>query len=209
MTALQVEESIDFVRPLRVDQEYEINDKIVDIQDKGKGAAIIINSRISHKATGDLHANVRTTLFVRGLTGFGHKGTIHNKFPKIPTREHDFIAETWTDPNQAFLYRLSGDDNPLHVDPNMSSRGGFKKPILHGLCSFGFTTRVLQQHFFKDDVNLMENASVRLTSPVFPGETLVVKAWKEDNFIIYETSTKERGKVALRGYLRLRQGAKL
>ena len=84
---------------------------------------------------------VRSSLFVRGIGGFGHKGTIKSNYPKPPKRDPDFAGEEVTQKNQAFLYRLCNDRNPLHVDPNMSAMGGFEVPILHGLCFYGFTAR--------------------------------------------------------------------
>ena len=91
----------------------------------------------------------------------------------------------------------------------MSALGGFKVPILHGLCSFGYTARMISDAFIKHDPHAMKEMTCSFTSHVFPGETLVVKAWKEGNTIIYETSTKERGLTILQGYIHLHAEAKL
>ena len=107
------------------------------------------------------------------------------------------------------LYRLCGDPNPLHVDPDMAEMGGFNKPILHGLCSFGISARAIQQHFFKANPDLMKQIAVRFTSHVFPGETLVVEAWKESDKILFTTKTKERGLVVVQGMVQLPKDAKL
>ena len=152
---------------------------------------------------------MRTGFFIVGLGGFGHKGVVNQEYPNPPKRNPDFTTEEQTAVNQAFFYRLSGDTNPLHVDPNMSKMGGFKVPILHGLCTKGNTVRAVQEHFFKADPYLMSECSSRFTGHVFPGETLVVEAWKEGDTIIYSTKTKERGKNVLKGYLKLKAGAKL
>jgi multifunctional beta-oxidation protein len=113
-------------------------------------------------------------------------------FPPIPKRAADMVKEEKTSPNQAFYYRLNNDRNPLHADPEMAKMGGFSQPILHGLCFKGITARSIQQHFFKADVNAFKKMGVRFVGHVFPGETLVVNAWKEANTIVFETKTKER-----------------
>ncbi len=125
-------------------------------------------------------ATIKTSFFIRGLTGHGYQGTsgfqVCNSMPKqAPDRKPDFVNEEKTNPNQAFLYRLCSDKNPLHVDPDKS--GGFERPILHGLCSFGFTGRTLWQNMFLEDAMRLREMGARFTSHVFPGETLVVRAW--------------------------------
>ena len=155
---------------------------------------MVIETQITDKDSGELKAKIFTNLFIRGIGGFGHKGFIKMPaYPEAPKRQPDHVSEEVTNINQAFWYRLSGDVNPLHVDPSMAAMGGFEKPILHGLCTKGFTVRAVQQHFFKDDPSLMSQVSSKFTSHVFPGETLVVEMWKEGDTIICTTKTKERG----------------
>ena len=91
----------------------------------------------------------------------------------------------------------------------MSKMGGFKIPILHGLCTLGYSFRAVQEHFFPDDPYLMHQVSSRFTSHVFPGETLIVEAWKENDAIIFNTKTKERGKTVLKGFVKMKPQAKL
>ena len=86
-------------------------------------------------------------MFIRGIGGFGERGKIIAAFPKTPERAPDAVCELKTTPNQAFLYRLNGDLNPLHVDPKMSAKGGFKVPILHGLCTYGVTARAIYETY--------------------------------------------------------------
>jgi len=162
-----------------------------------------------HATTRELISTVRTSLFVRGLGGFGHKGTIKSQIPKPPNRAPDFVKEEVTERNQAFLYRLCNDRNPLHVDPEMSAMGGFETPILHGLCSYGFSARAIQEKYSNTDPQAIRQINARFTSHVFPGETLVVQMWKEGNNVIFATKTKERGKVAVQGVLTLKPQAKL
>jgi acyl dehydratase len=114
-----------------------------------------------------------------------------------------------TDMNQAFFYRMCGDRNPLHVDPQMSEMGGFKVPILHGLCTYGVTARSLYETYFKGDSTQLKSISGRFTSHVYPGETLIVDTWKSGNNIVFHTRTKERGIIVLKGYATLKGQAKM
>ena len=170
---------------------------------------LVVETVAKDKATGDLLFKLTTNLFIRGIGGFGHKGAIKQNYPAAPKRQPDYVAMEKTEANQAFLYRLNGDLNPLHVDPAMSEMGGFQVPILHGLCTYGFTARAIYEKYHKEDPMLLEKMAGRFTSHVFPGETLVVETWKEGNQIIFNTKTKERGLSVLIGVATLRNGAKL
>jgi len=156
---------------------------------------------------GELIAMNLSTTFIKGLGGFGDKGTYKITYQKKPKRNPDHIAFEYIAPNQAFLYRLSGDWNPLHVDPDRAAVGGFDKPILHGLCSFGITGRAVYSKYCNNEPSNFKKIASRFTSHVFPGETLEINMWKEDNIVIFETKTKERGKVCLIGYVELREPA--
>ena len=208
MQLLHGEESVKSIKPLVPNTKYEVQEKIIDLQDKGKGALLLFDAEIKDLDSQELVSTVRSSLFIRGIGGFGHKGTVQTKYPAAPKRKPDSVREEVTYKNQAFLYRLCNDRNPLHVDPDMSAMGGFETPILHGLCFKGFTARsVLEQ--FKIDPNQLDTISSRFTSHVFPGETLVVSGWKEGNTLIFNTTTKERGKVVLIGFATLKPQAKL
>ena len=210
MKLLHGSEDVFIEKPLSPGKTYVMQEYIKDWQDKKSGALMILDTEIREKDTNTLQSTVRTSLFIMGQGGFGHKGFVKMPaYPEPPKRQPDFVAEEVTNVNQAFWYRLSGDVNPLHVDPSMAAMGGFKKPILHGLCTKGFTVRAVQQHFFKDDPSLMSQVSSKFTSHVFPGETLIVEMWKDGDTIIFTTKTKERGKTCLKGYLKLSKGAKL
>ena len=108
------------------------------------------------------------------------------------------------------LYRLNGDDNPLHIDPAVAAKGNFPRPILHGLCSYGFSARAVYDKFGGADPTRVKKVATRFTSHVFPGETLIVDMWKSGDRVYYETKTKERGLVVIKGIMELEgQVAKL
>ena len=182
---LHGEEKVETYSPIEVDTTVVITETIVDLQDKKKATIMVIESAIHDKETKELKAKIFTNLFIRGIGGFGHKGTYKNFIPNAPKTAPAHVSEETTTPNQAFIYRLCGDRNPLHVDPQMGEMAGFEKPILHGLCSFGISARAIFQAFHKEDPNLMKSISARMTSHVFPGETLIVEKWREGNTVIF------------------------
>ena len=117
MMLLHGEEQVTFEKPLQAGAKYIVEESAVDFQDKGKGALLIFDAKILEAESRDLVSTVRSSLFVRGIGGFGYKGTVKSSIPKAPKRDPDFVKEEPTQKNQAFLYRLCNDRNPLHVDP--------------------------------------------------------------------------------------------
>lgn len=111
---------------------------------------LYIEAEIKNSETKQLAAKVLSTIIIRGVGGFGNKGTISVKYPSIPKRTPDHVAEEKTSSNQAFLYRLNGDLNPLHADPDMAALGNFDRPIIHGLCTYGFSARAVYEKFCKN-----------------------------------------------------------
>lgn len=173
----------------------ETTGKITGIYDKGKGALVVAEMTSKDKSTGeDLFLN-RMGAFIRGEGGFGKDDD--PKAPEAgnnpPDRDPDAVIEYPTLTHQAILYRLSGDKNPLHIDPMMAKMGKFDRPILHGLCTFGNVGRAAIEAFADNDPTKFKSIQVRFASPVYPGETIVVKMWKEsDTDIICEAFVKER-----------------
>ena len=209
MMLLHGEEKVEVYSPIQVDSTVVVSESVYDLQDKGKATVMVILSEIKDKESGELKAKIYMNLFIRGIGGFGSKGKFKNAIPETPkSAPHKTAVETTT-PNQAFLYRLCGDRNPLHVDPAMSSMGGFDVPIIHGLCTYGITARAVFQSYFKDDPTQLEAISGRFTSHVFPGETLIIDMWQDGNKITFNARTKERGKIALKGYAIIKAQAKM
>ena len=139
------------------------------------------------------------TAFVRGAGGWGGERGDSVEQNVAPNREPDAVIEEKTDVNQTLLYRLSGDWNPLHADPAFAKAFGFDRPILHGLCTFGFSGRHVIKAFSNNDGRYFKSIKVRFAKSVYPGDTLVTKMWKEsDTKIIFETWVKERNEVVIK-----------
>ncbi|KAF1414105.1 Peroxisomal multifunctional enzyme type 2, partial [Spheniscus magellanicus] len=172
---------------------------VADILDKGSGAVLLID--VNTYCGKDLVCYNQFSLFFVGAGRFGGKRVSEKAKVTVnpPERPPDAVISDVTTADQAALYRLCGDWNPLHVDPSFAALGGFKKPILHGLCSFGFAARNVLKQFANNDVNRFKAIKVRFANPVFPGQTLQTEMWKEGNKIHFQTKVKETGEVAISG----------
>ncbi len=166
--------------------------KVSAIYDKGKGALVILDAITTNDKGEELFFN-SFSCFLRGEGGFGgEKGPQPGNEP--PDREPDKVLEMPTLPHQNLIYRLSGDRNPLHSDPNFAKMAGFEKPIMHGLCTYGMVGRAVLQEFCGNDPAKFKSLGARFSSHVFPGETVVVEMWKEsDTKIVVKAKTAERG----------------
>lgn len=165
-------------KPLPVAATVSSVSRIAGIYDKGKAALVVLESDVTDTADGQpLFTNV-TSLFIRGEGGWdGDRGPASP--PKVPERDADHVVTYQTRTDQALLYRLNGDRNPLHSDPSFAAAGGFDTPILHGLCTYGFTGRALLHSLCDSDPARFKSMHGRFSSPVLPGETLDVHIWDE------------------------------
>lgn len=172
---------------------------LVEVVDKGAAGIIVTGTTTKDANTGEDVFYNESTVFVRGSGGFGgpSKGsdrgaatTVH----KPPKRAPDAVVEEQTSPDQAALYRLSGDRNPLHIDPEFSKVGGFKDPILHGLCFFGISGKHVLQTY-----GAFKNVKVRFAGTVIPGQTLKTEMWKVNNTVVFQTTVVETGKLCISG----------
>lgn len=161
--------------------------------------AVITFAISSKDETGEEIIYNEMTSFVKGAGGWGGDRGPSADINVPPAREPDAVIEEKTDVNQTLLYRLSGDWNPLHADPDFAKAFGYDRPILHGLCTFGYCGRHIIKSFCNNDGRYFRSIKVRFAKTVFPGETLVTKMWKEsDTRIIFETSVKERNEVVIK-----------
>lgn len=171
--------------------------RITNIYDKGSGM-VIVTTVTSRDENGKEICVGEASMFIRGLGGYGGDRGPSGNINIPPERQPDKIHEEKTLEKQALIYRLSGDINPLHADPAMAAIGNFEKPILHGLCTFGFAVRAVLKHFADNDPSKFKSVRVRFSKHVFPGDTLVTEMWREsETEIIFQTKVKERDVVAI------------
>jgi acyl dehydratase len=187
---LHGEQELELPGPLPSAAEVETTARVTRVYDKGKGALVIIETTSTTDAGEVLCVN-RFSSFIRGEGGFGGDPGPTLADPR-PQRDPDLVVERPTLPQQALLYRLSGDRNPLHADPAYVARGGFDRPILHGLCSYGIACKAVVDEVLDGDVGAVAGYRARFAGVVFPGETLVERIWQEGEEIVFEVMTKER-----------------
>ena len=173
--------------------------KLVEVVDKGKSAIVVTGSMTKNASTGEDIFYNESSIFIRGSGGFGgpNKGGDRGAATRVyqpPQRQPDSFIEEGTTSDQAALYRLNGDRNPLHIDPAFSSAGGFKTPILHGLCFFGISGKHIYQTY-----GPFRNIKVRFAGTVIPGQQLRTEMWKERNLVIFQTKVVETGKLCIAG----------
>ncbi|XP_057644594.1 peroxisomal multifunctional enzyme type 2 [Chionomys nivalis] len=194
---LHGEQYLELYKPLPRSGELRCEAVVADILDKGSGIVIVIDV---HSYSGkELICYNQFSIFVVGSGGFGGKRTSEKlkAAVAVPRRPPDAVLRDTTSLNQAALYRLSGDWNPLHIDPSFASIAGFEKPILHGLCTFGFSARHVLQQFADNDVSRFKAIKVRFAKPVYPGQTLQTEMWKEGNRIHFQTKVQETGDIVI------------
>jgi acyl dehydratase len=184
------EQAIEVSGPIPPDGEVESVGRIEAIWDKGKGAAVVMGCESHDPKTGELRFKTRMTAFIRGEGGFGgERGPSGPQHP-APDRAPDHEVSYDTRPDQALLYRLSGDRNPLHSDPEFAKMAGFDRPILHGLCTYGFTGRALLHTLCEGDPARFRGMEGRFSKPVLPGDKLTVAMWVDGNEAIFQTRTQ-------------------
>jgi acyl dehydratase len=209
--AKQPEFGIDWVKILHGEQSFEIHKpipvegavrgeyEIEAIDDKGaeKGAVLYQLKRLYDAGTNELLATVRSVLFMRGDGGCGSIGVAPPQSSPLPQAHPSRSCEIKTLPQQALIYRLSGDLNPIHADPAAARKAGFERPILHGLCTMGVATRALIDTFAPGEPARLRAMFVRFSKPVFPGETIVTEFFETDDAIRFRCRVKERDAIVL------------
>ena len=190
------EQRIELHEELPVAGEVSTVAELTAIYDKGKGAVVEITSRSTLvDAAGPLFTNVMSA-FIRGEGGWGGDRGPSGPRNVAPDRAPDHEITYRTSVDQALIYRLSGDRNPLHSDPSFAALAGFDRPILHGLCTFGFTGRALLHALAEDDPARLRSVEGRFSSPVFPGESLTIAIWTEGTDAVFQTKGED-GRVVI------------
>jgi len=192
------EEHLTLHRPLASSATIVAKHFIDDVIDKGagKGALLLMRRVISDRATGETIATIRQVVFCRGDGGFG---AVRPSPPVhvLPERAPDLTCDLPTRPDMALLYRLSGDVNPLHADPDVAKAAGFPRPILQGLGTFGVAGHAVLRSVCDDNPSRLAAIAGRFSAPVFPGETLRTEIWRDGEVVSFRTRVVERGVVAI------------
>ncbi|GEL24591.1 3-alpha,7-alpha,12-alpha-trihydroxy-5-beta-cholest-24-enoyl-CoA hydratase [Pseudonocardia sulfidoxydans NBRC 16205] len=194
---VHAEQDLVLHRPVPVEGTVTTTARITGVHDKGSGALVSVEATAVLDGGAPLATN-RSAVFIRGEGGFGgERGSTQTWTP--PDRAPDHTVTYATRPEQALLYRLSGDRNPLHSDPAFAAKGGFDTPILHGLCTYGVTGRALLATVCGGDPDRLAAMSGRFSSTVLPGQTLTVEAWRDGGDVWFRTRLDDGTVVLDRG----------
>lgn len=192
---VHAEQSLEMHDVLLPEGSIQAQERVVGIFDKGrdKGALLCTERRIVDQQTERPLATLRSTFMCRGEGGSGAAFGVADVAREMPAGAPDRVKELPTLPQSALLYRLNGDMNPLHADPEVARSVGFQRPILHGLCTFGVAMHAVLALWCDYDARRLLRFRARFSAPVYPGETLVVETWRDKGEVSFRASVKERG----------------
>jgi acyl dehydratase len=198
--AVHGEQSIRMHRPLPVSGSARADSRVLSVHDKGpgKGAVMLFETLLSDAASGEPIATLNSSAFARGDGGFGGPNDPVSAPHAVPDRAPDLSFEMPTRRDQALLYRLSGDYNPLHADPELARSVGFEAPILHGLCTYGIAARAVMKAYTPGDPSRILAHQARFSAPVIPGDVLRVDLWRDGDTVSFEVHAPARGAVVIR-----------
>jgi acyl dehydratase len=196
---LHVGQGLTVHQPIPIEGNVIGRQRIAEVVDRGadKGALLYYERDVVDAASGQLIATVRQTLLCRGNGGFNSQPLEAPAPHAIPDRKPDHVIDSKILPQAALIYRLSGDMNPLHADPDVAAKAGFKAPILHGLATYGVAGYTALNAVLGGATERFHAFDVRFTSPVYPGETIRTELWQDGDVISLRSSVIERGKIAL------------
>jgi len=196
------EQKVELHKPLPTSGTFTAEGRTIGAWDKGEGkGAVVMNETVWTDEKGEKAATLTMSMFYRGDGGFGGPTEGQPEPHPVPTRQPDLTVDIPTRPDQALIYRLNGDRNPLHADPEFASRAGFPQPILHGLCTYGITCRAVLQAITGYDPDQILSHQVRFSAPVFPGDVISVDLWKDGKEISFEAKVRERNVTVIRNGL--------
>jgi acyl dehydratase len=187
-------------RPLPAAAEILVNKRVVEVFDRGpKRGAMILFEADGRLAKDDTALfTVGSTVIARGDGGFGGQPGKGPTPHRAPRREPDLSCDSPTRKDQALLFRLNGDRNPLHADPATAAAAGFPVPILHGLCTYGIACHAILKTICDYDYTLIAGFDVRFSAPVLPGDTIQTDMWQDGNIVSFRCTAKERDVIVLR-----------
>ena len=190
------QQAITLHKVLPVDGSASLQSRVVAMYDKGKAAVVVVETVATDRADGSPLFTTVSSAFIRGEGGWGGDRGPSGPQNVPPDRAPDHQVTYQTSPDQALIYRLSGDRNPLHSDPSFAAMGGFERPILHGLCTYGFTGRALLHTLCGSDAARFRHIEARFASPVLPGDALTVSMWETgDDTAVFTTSVGDRAVI--------------
>jgi acyl dehydratase len=193
------EQKVELHKPLPTSGSFTAQSRTVGAYDKGKDkGAVVVSETVWIDEAGEKVATLTGSTFARGDGGFGGPSEGAPEPHPVPQRKPDLSVPFETRPDQALLYRLNGDRNPLHSDPEVAKRAGFPRPILHGLCTYGITCRAVLQEICDYDPARILSHQARFSAPVFPGDTITVDLWKEGDVVSFEARVLDRGATVIR-----------
>jgi acyl dehydratase len=198
--AVHADQSIRLLRPLPTSGKVRADGRMLSVHDKGegRGALLITETTLTDLANGEIIAVLHAGAFARGDGGFGGPNDPMPAPHPTPERAPDATLHFQTRADQALLYRLSGDYNPIHADPALAKKIGFERPILHGLCTYGITARAVIKAFGDQDPSRLIAHQVRFSAPVIPGDALKVDLWRDGSIVSFEANVPARGVTVIK-----------
>ena len=199
VVVLHAEHLIEVPGPIPVTADVVHTGSLKDLVDRGGGALGLFEVETRDRHTGELLMRNVASFYLKGLGGFGKAADQPYERLVAPDREPDRSGSVMLIPQQAFIYRLSGDRNPLHVDPEVAARAGFGQPLLHGLCTYGVVCKSIVDLMLDANPAAVRQYRARFAGPVFPGETLEISLWREPDRVLASVGTREREGTVLVG----------
>lgn len=193
------EQKLDLFRPLPAMGSLLTDSRVVSVFDKGPdvGAVITVESEVRMAKDDTALFTIGSTVIARGDGGFGGPKDKGPEVHKLPDREADMSCDLSTQTDQALLFRLCRDRNPLHADPAMARQVGFDRPILHGLCTYGIACRAILKTICNYDYTLITGFNARFTAPIYPGDTVTTEMWQDRNIVSFRCLVRARDSVVI------------
>jgi acyl dehydratase len=190
---------LELYRPLPAAADLLVNRRVVGVHDKGvaHGAMIVVRSELRMAKDDTALCTLDSTLIARGDGGIGGSHGTPPEHHRLPARDPDLSCASATRADQALLFRLSGDRNPLHADPEVAREAGFPRPLLHGRCTYGIACRAILNTICDYDHTLITGFDARFSAPVYPGDTLTTDMWQDRNVVSFRCSVKARNSIVL------------